>query len=151
MNEEEIEKIYNRILKRIEKNVIRHNGTTLMSELNKIGREVMGIKFKGVFPSDKIPKLNELRPYCILNLDKSSESGSHWIAIVKDKNEIICYDSFGRKAKKIIPSLFYSGNGKVINTDLDKEQHILETNCGQRCLSFLIFYDRYGKEKSLMI
>ena len=151
MNEDEIEKIYNKILKRIEKNCIKHSGSTFMSELNKIGNEIMGIKFRGVFPSDKIPKLNELRPYCILNLDKSNQSGSHWIAVVKDKNEIICYDSFGRKAKKIIPSLFSSRNGKVIDTDLDREQHILETNCGQRCLSFLIFYDKYGKEKSLMI
>ena len=38
MKENEIEKIYKQILKRVEKNVIKHNGTTLMSELNKIGK-----------------------------------------------------------------------------------------------------------------
>ena len=149
--EKEIEKIYKQILKRVEKNVIKHNGTTFMSELNKIGKEVMGIRFKGVYPSDRIPKLTNLKPYCILNLDNSSQGGSHWIAVVKTKKDIIVYDSFGRKAKSIIPSLFTSGNGKIINTDLDKEQNIKETNCGQRSLSFLIFYEKYGREKSLLI
>ena len=44
--------------------------TTYLSELLRIGKKLFGVKFKGVFPSDKIPKLNDLSPYAILNLDK---------------------------------------------------------------------------------
>jgi Ulp1 family protease len=62
----------------------------------------------------------------------------HWIALVKDVHNDRClvYDSFGRTHTKIIPNLRFSGNGRVVDTDRDPEQHPKETNCGQRCLEF---------------
>ena len=121
--------------------------TTFLSQLDKVGRQLFGIKFKGVFSSDKIPKLSDLSPYCILNLDKSNEPGSHWVALVKltNKNGALIYDSFGRDYKKIIPDVLLSGNGRIINTDDDCEQQIEETNCGQRCLAFIIVFDLHGE------
>ena len=150
MKEKEVLKIYDIYLKKIYKLI--GNKTTYENQLNGAGKKLLGVKFKGVFPSDKIPKLNDLSPYCILNLDKSNEKGSHWVALVKtDKNEAIVYDSFGRNYKKIIPNLDISGNGRIINTDNDPEQHILETDCGSRCLSFIMVYDKYGKKAALKI
>ncbi len=35
-----------------------------------------------------------------LVLDKSNESGSHWVALTKVNNETYIYDSFGRKINK---------------------------------------------------
>lgn len=127
--------------------------TTYLSQLEKVGRKLFGIKFKGVFTSDKIPKLNDLSPYCILNLDKSYEGGSHWIALVKlpGKKGALIYDSFGRDYKKIIPDLMLAGNGRIINTDDDSEQQIEETNCGQRCLAFIMVYDKNGEEMAKQI
>ena len=61
------------------------------------------------------------------------------------------YDSFGRKYNKIIPSLNYSGNGRLINTDLDAEQKISETDCGARSLAWLMVYDRHGSEMAELI
>lgn len=128
--------------------------TTYSSQLMGAGKKLLGVKFKGVYPSDKIPKLNDLSPYCILNLDKSNESGSHWVALAKiphPSKDSVIYDSFGRDYKKIIPNLEYSGNGKIKNTDRDAEQKKLETDCGSRCLSFLMVLDKKGLDTALLI
>ena len=73
--EKDAELLYNKILKDVER--LTGDKTTYLEQLNGVGKKLLGVKFKGVFPSDKIPKLNDLSPYCILNLDKYTESGSH--------------------------------------------------------------------------
>ena len=140
------EKLYKKYLKEIEA-LHKHNGTTYLSELQGHGKKLFGVKFKGVYPSDKIPRLNDLQPYCILNLDKSNEPGSHWVALCKteDRN-CIFYDSFGRHYTRIISNLELTGNGRIVNTELDKEQRISQTNCGQRCLAFIKVLDKWGSD-----
>ena len=142
---------YNKILKDITDAM--GDKSTFLSELNGVGRKLLGVKFHGVYPSDKIPRLNDLSPYCILNLDKSNESGSHWVALAKleDANASVIYDSFGRDHMKIIPNLQYSGNGRIIQPEDDSEQHILQMDCGQRTLGFLLFLDRYGIKNAMYI
>jgi hypothetical protein len=149
--EKEAHRVYDKLLRRIVVPLIG-NKTTYSNELEKAGVKMMGMKFKGVYPSDKIPPLNDLKPYAILNLDKSTESGSHWIAAAYHDGKIHIYDSFGRKASKIIPSI-YRGNGgrPVINSDLDPEQDERETNCGARSLAWLLMFDRYGPKKAMLI
>ena len=97
-----------------------------------------------MYPSDHIPELTKEKPYAILNLDKSTESGSHWVAIAKVNDETYIYDSFGRKNQQIIPSLSKSGNGTIEDTDRDAEQKINELNCGNRSVAFLLLVDRFG-------
>jgi len=147
--EKEIESIYNSILTKKMYRVLGRR-ITFMDVLEKEGRKILGTKFRGVFPSDKIPKLNDITPYAILNLDRSGLPGSHWIAIakVKGKPETLVYDSFGRTAKSIIPSVLTSRNGRVINTDPDAEQDIKQDDCGARSMAFLVFIDKYGAEKA---
>ena len=152
MNEAKAEQLYNQILT---KQIYPLTGdkSTYMNDLDRVGRKLLGIKFKGVFPSDKIPKLNDLKPYCILNLDKSTESGSHWIALAKihGKESSLCYDSFGRSNKKIIPALKNSGNGTIQDTDRDAEQEIIQQDCGARSLAFLVVLDKYGVDVARLI
>lgn len=142
---------YNSILKNIEKET--GNKSTYSNDLERIAKEKIGISFKGVFASDRIPHLNSIYRYAILNLDSSMDAGSHWIAIAHDyeKNITYCYDSFGRKNVKIIPKLKLSGNGRIIDTDRDAEQDIREENCGARSLAWLVFYELYGSKASLLI
>ena len=144
------ELIYNKVLNDIIK-PISGDKTTYLNEILGIGKKMLGVKFKGVYPSDKIPKLNDLSPYAILNLDNSKESGSHWVAIAKHGDNTYLYDSFGRDGVKIIPSLYYSGNGKIINTDNDAEQKIIEMDCGARSLAWLVFFDKWGAECAKLI
>jgi hypothetical protein len=153
MSEAKAEQLYNNTLKNIIY-PLTGNKSTYMNDLDRVGRKLLGVKFKGVYPSDKIPKLNDLKPYCILNLDKSTQSGSHWVSVAKIHGEdsSIIYDSFSRPAKKIIPVLLNSGNGKIINSDLsDNEQKIEETDCGARSLSFLVVLDKYGVDVAKLI
>jgi hypothetical protein len=152
MTEAKAEQLYRNTLK----NVIyplTGNQSTYMNDLDRVGRKLLGVKFKGVFPSDKIPKLNDLKPYCILNLDKSTQSGSHWVSVAKihGEDKSITYDSFGRSNKKIIPALSSSGNGTIIDTDRDVEQKIEETDCGARSLAWLVVLDKYGVDVARMI
>lgn len=149
MNQKTAHREYNKILKSVKKRV--GGKTTYLGQLDRAGKDIFGSRFHGVYPSDKIPKLTDRKPYAILNLDRSDEPGSHWIALAKVGNNSIVYDSFGRHHTKIIPSLLYSGNGKLISTDDDQEQHILATDCGARSLSWLEFLDKHGAENSLLI
>jgi hypothetical protein len=149
MNEKLAHNEYDKILKHIKQLV--GNKTTYLTQLDRVCTRIFGIKFRGVFPSDKIPILTNLKPYCILNLDKSTESGSHWVALAKNDNHSILYDSFGRSPTFIIPDLEFSGNGKIISDMDDSEQKITETDCGARCIAWLVFYDKYGADNALLI
>ena len=146
-----IEQNYNMVLKEIEK--IIGNQTTFLSDIQYLGKKLFGIKFKGCYASDMIPKLTDLQPYAILNLDKSTQSGSHWISICKipNKHEIMLYDSFGRSSVKIIPDIYKSHNGKILRTEKDAEQKKSEYNCGARSLSFIVCFDVYGSEYACLI
>jgi hypothetical protein len=154
MSKSHKEKTCNLIYGKVLKDVVyplTGDKTTYLTDLNGIGKKILGVKFKGVFPSDKIPRLNDLQPYCILNLDTSEEAGSHWVAIAKNGDNTYIYDSFGRNNVKIIPNLQYSGNGRIIDTDRDVEQGILETNCGARSLAWLVFLDKWGIDCAKLI
>jgi len=127
---------------------------TYMSDIDSIGHRFLKHKFKGVYPSDKIPKLSDLTPYAILNLDKSEEPGSHWIAIAKipgKTKKIALYDSFGRHHSKIIKNIELSGNGKIINSDPDAEQSFEENDCGSRSIGWLLLFENFGVKKALYI
>ncbi len=148
--EKQAEEEYRKYLKTV--NDLVGNTTTYLSQLDKTSRSLFGVKFRGVFPSDKIPRLNDLKPYCILNLDKSDEPGSHWVALAKlPTDECLFYDSFGRGYKQIIPIIDHSGNGRIKNTDEDPEQGLQENNCGARCIAFLMVFDRLGSEYAELI
>lgn len=126
------------------------NTTTKASDLLSFGKRLFGDKFIGVFSADTIPKMSP-NTYAIVNLDNSKEPGSHWIALVKTKNEIIVYDSYGRRTTSILPSLYQTGNGVVIESENDAEQTKKEKNCGARVLAALLIYDQYGKSALLKL
>ena len=143
MNKTKTKKIFYSYVNEINK-LIGHSNTTFGDELNGIGKFLFGKKFKGVWPSDKIPKLGK-NQYVILNLDKSNEEGSHWIAMIKDSKEnTYIYDSFGRPSKKIIPNVYKSGNKKIKDSHPDPEQKVKQNNCGQLSMSAILMYDYYG-------
>lgn len=148
-NEQRAEALYNYMLTNIIYPMIG-NKTTYLSQLKRCGIDLFGHSFEGVFPADKIPQLNTSK-YCILNLDKSTEPGSHWIAVAKDGDKSYVYDSFGRDFNEIIPSIKFSGNGTIIDVDDDAEQNVIETDCGARCLAFLLVCEHWGVDMAKLI
>ena len=77
----------------------------------------------------------------IVNTDKADESGEHWLALAHDlKRGVIAYDSFGRQ---VAPW--------ALASDPDPEQRLLEQNCGQRCLAWLICWKKLGAVAALAV
>ena len=52
--------------------------------------------FNGVFSRNNLPKKNKGWAY-VINLDEYADVGTHWIALLCDRNEIVYFDSFGVK------------------------------------------------------
>jgi hypothetical protein len=126
------------------------SGETSNTQLDKVCYKLFGNQFAGTFSSDKIPKMNKKSNMCVLNLDDSSQQGSHWVSIIFDNNTVYVYDSFDRNAKNILPSIF--NKYKVVrNTDRTSvskaiRQKDYEEDCGQRCVASLIIYKVDGLE-----
>ena len=137
-----VEHLYNKILHEI---VIPETGNdvTYLKDLSRIGNRLLLGKFHGVYASDKLPRLTKSKPYAILNVDKSNEPGSHWVAVARLNGTNYIYDSFGRKTKKLIPDL----NSTIRDIDTkDAEQKSTEDNCGARVMAFLLLIDKFGLE-----
>ena len=132
---------YDRFLDIIEKRVIGHAMVTGEDELRRTGERLFGTNFKGVYAANetKVPRTLRNGESCILNLDKRNQAGSHWVGVLKHNNELITYDSFGRRVSN------------TRHTDDDAEQRVIEVNCGQRCLAWLCVYYNFGIECALRI
>ena len=125
--------------------------TTYLDQLTEIGESNFGDKYRGTFPSDQIPKLRPTQ-CCILNLDKSTEPGSHWIALARGSgSQSYVYDSFGRRGVTLIPALKWQMPGRVIDSDRDAEQGLVELNCGARCIAWLHVFYTQGVKIALSI
>ena len=149
MDEQQAEAIYAEILKTVIKNM--GSKTTWSTELNTLGKRLFKDKWAGVFASDQIPKMKQGQ-YAITNLDNSNQKGSHWVGMIKTGNaDLMIYDSFGRKSKKILPEVVSSGNGKVHNTDPDAEQKKHEKTCGQRSIAWILLHHYFGHKASMHI
>jgi len=94
--------------------------------------------FRGVFMRDQL-NFTPLRNGCgILNLNKNSQPGSHWVCWFKHENEKYYFDSFDVTAPREVveylkPPIIYS---------TCQIQRFNNTNCGQWCLYVLNELDR---------
>lgn len=102
-----------------------------------------GIKLKNICFKDQLPKHLSNGNY-IINMANHDELGTHWIALIvkNDSNESFYFDSFGIVPpldieERICNNFYHISNKQIQNLD--------EGYCGQYCLDFLIYMDRYGK------
>ncbi len=128
--------------------------TTTGSSLDKFGKTAFGKKFHGVYMRDEIPAdLDAQTPYAIINLDADTDpgDGSHWIAVafLGKRKGLLAYDSFGKlhETPKELTALY----GKARVTDPDAEQDVDETNCGARCIAWLLVMDLFGAKEAKSI
>lgn len=153
MNEKKLLSSYSHILKSLELKLGK--GATNNVQLSKIGKQLIGNEFVGVYPQDSVPFLRlPSKCYFIINVDTKDKLGSHWIGIIKSGITYYIYDSFGRNSTKLLP--IFSNHIcqyrlKMKDTDYDKEQKIHEENCGQRVLSALLIGKQYGVKSFLKI
>lgn len=124
------------------------------TQIEKMMKPFHKYGFKGVISADEMSKLiphirKGEKISFIMNLDKSTQPGSHWVAVYLDPNESLeYYDSFGREPpesfnkdilfliNKIHPDVYlkYKVN-KII------DQSSTSKNCGFFAMKFLL--DRY--------
>ncbi len=143
------ETLYKFYLKQFEK--ILGNKATSSDELTKVGKRLFGSKYVGTLPRDFITDetFNNKRKYAIINTDTSDKDGEHWVCCAYDKGMMYAYDSYGNHIFELIPELRQFK--RVVHADRDAEQYGSQENCGARCITWLYMFDKYGKEKALLI
>jgi len=138
--------IYKQYFNKIKREIIKKWGNHALDnqEVHEIGKEYLGDKFKGVFPSDKVP----FQPgYYILNVDKSGMPGSHWVGIIIKNKTMYVYDSYARKTNKLINHLYDKAKKlkyKIVDVNKKSDQHPKSEICGPISLGFLATYDKFG-------
>ena len=100
--------------------------------------------FRGVFMGDTLPDRPHRQECGIVNLNTSTESGSHWVCYFKDdeKNTSIYFDSFGQitpiEVQKYLKTRKEFESGKaVIQRNTDIVQHVNTHVCSHLCLFVL--------------
>lgn len=81
------------------------------------------------------PKINECG---IINLNKSSENGSHWTAYIKKDNYVEYFDSFGNSNPPLeLQKYFNNINNIWLNKNHTQTIHDPPV-CGFECINWLI-------------
>ena len=93
-------------------------------------------KFNGVFSRDNLPKKVKDGAY-VINLDEHKDTGTHWIALLCNRNEIVLFDSFGVEH---IPEEIkeFIGNRKI-KANIFRVQANNSVMCGYFCIGFIDF------------
>ena len=99
--------------------------------------------FLGCFPADLQPLTQKSSFAIIFNLSKHNEEGSHFIAIYKDKQKLIYFDSFGLPVHNNLIKSFLQKHKKYRKYTYNKTklQDDSSSFCGLFCLSFLSAQD----------
>lgn len=84
---------------------------------------------------DTLPKLPKHTECGVVNLDKNTGFGTHWVAYKKCGNKVVYFDSFGdlKPPKEFIK---YMKKCKIY-FNYDQYQNFGSSNCGHLALSFL--------------
>ena len=92
--------------------------------------------YLSTFSKDDIPLIKNNKSI-IFNLHNSNQPGSHWIALVRNNNNIYIFDSFGiGHIPKNIYDIYKDFN---IITNIYRIQHINSNLCGLFCVLFCLY------------
>lgn len=108
--------------------------------------EITRKQFKGVFPSDCLPKRKLRKPaFVVANTDNSNQPGTHWVAFYFPKiGKGEYFDSFGNGPVNIDFIKFLKRNSTCYNYNKQRLQSDFSKYCGQFCCMFL-HYKCVGK------
>ena len=82
-----------------------------------------------------LPAKVKVRECAVVNLDKDSGPGTHWVSYYKKGNLISYYDSFG--VEPPFELMKYFGEKAVISYNYEQDQKFDQVICGHLCLLFL--------------
>ena len=107
-------------------------------------------KFKGVYPTDKIPINLPLHSLIVVNLDPSYKKGSHWIVVhyVED-GKCEHFDSLGRKPDNKIHNLLMI-NKMIYKYNNQRLQNFFSDTCGLYCICYSYYTSRNRKMEDIL-
>ena len=125
--------------------------TTNNIELNRLCKILFGdAYFLGIRSADEFPKYIQNGQMFIINNKSSKQQGEHWIAFIKsDKNKdhkprLYRYDSYNIDIHKLSP---YFRHKRFVNANSNRDQSYYgESNCGERAVSWLISFAKWGEK-----
>ncbi len=87
--------------------------------------------FKGVFPSNMMPTVKSLPLGFIVNVDMSSQPGSHWLSIFINRSGFgIFFDSFGQHPRVYKMDKYMTEQCTSWDFNNRQYQHLTSTACG---------------------
>lgn len=106
--------------------------------------QIINKSFLGVFSRDQLPsKLYKFPCSFIVNTDKQSEPGEHWLAFYYDKNKnATFFDPCGFKPSVYGLHPFLNSTSKNWEYNAKRIQSFFSFLCGQICIFFLYFKSR---------
>ena len=140
-------KEYNKCLTFIEN--ILGNTTTNNLQLESIGKHLFDNRFLGVYSANTFPKYVKNNYMFIINTDPISKPGQHWIARYKFNNKFYMYDTFNRNIKDL--SKYWKHKTNIVSANKDIDQSIVEKNCGQRALGWLVLANQFMPNKIMYV
>lgn len=121
---------------------------------------MLGKDWKGAFACDEhmfiknksshLSDVSRIDGLMIVNNKTRAHGGEHWVAVASKDGTLYVFDSFGRPTKDLIPSL-YNSKLKVRDSDYDKDQNVSQTDCGSRCIGWLMLLKEHGVENALLL
>ena len=148
----DIKKEYNKIVRHMENDVFHSNQETSNQQLDRIGAQLFGSQWGGVYAEDEDIKINKNKMYYIVNTDKQNQAGTHWVGLYFDHthNKLYVFDTFDRQISKLLHDVEVDAKGKHFK--VNKGSHMIEqadkqNDCGQRSMSWLQIVKKYGINK----
>jgi hypothetical protein len=94
--------------------------------------------FNGVYPKDGLAKLTpqlskKARGSIVVNMNNTGQAGSHWTAILMDKDRTIYFDSFGVVPSNEVLAFMKKRKGPMFYVDRQL-QDPTSASCGWFCL-----------------
>lgn len=105
-------------------------------EIIKFAKQLKIPYFRGVFMRDALPLYPKKNESAVVNLDDSTNYGTHWVCYAKRGNQVKYYDSFG-DLRPPLEIIRYMGKNCQIYYNVHPEQKFNESSCGRYCLKFL--------------
>jgi hypothetical protein len=121
------------------------------NELDEIMGQLMKKGYIGTLASDLYPLNKKGKSYCIMNTDGHKKSGTHWLAIYRDKNKVYVYDSFARNINRLIPDFcnrMLSNGFELIQVNKKLDQGNNQEDCGLRSAVWLLCVAHDGINKA---
>lgn len=119
--------------------------STFSSELDKMGRDLYGNMFRGVFSSDTIPMIKNGES-CLVNTDDSKHGGTHWCGLYRKNNKTYFFDSFGRKYKTLSKYWAHMDWVPILTSEKYRTQSFKANDCGPQSLAFIGTIKKYGEK-----